>query len=77
MTPQRFTSSKPAHWVSPKPHTDAGLRHHHYGKIEPMDDAPNPRRGTIRLTLALALLFIVLVTVGSETGRAILQGLPV
>lgn len=40
-------------------------------------DWPNPRRGTIRLALLCAALFIVLVTVGSETGRAILMGVPV
>lgn len=37
---------------------------------------PDPRRGTIRLTLLLILLFVLLVTVGSETVRAILWGVP-
>lgn len=31
-------SSKPAAWVRPRAHTDAGLRLHHYGRIEPMAD---------------------------------------
>lgn len=43
----------------------------------PADWEPDPRRGTIRLVLLIAIAFVVLVTVGSETGRAILQGLPV
>lgn len=32
------TSSRPNTWVRPRAHTDAGLRLHHYGRIEPMDD---------------------------------------
>lgn len=77
MSNYTIRSSKPSHWVRPRPHTDAGLRQHHYGRIEPMGGEPDPRRGTLRLVLLIAALFVLLVTVGSETGRAILLGLPV
>ena len=32
-----YRSSKPDHWTSPRPHTDASLRLHHHGKIQPME----------------------------------------
>lgn len=37
---------------------------------------PDPRRGTIRLALLIVVLFVLLLTVGSETGRAIVFGVP-
>lgn len=78
MTLQRFTSSKPDHWIAPRAHTDAGLRQHHYGKIEPMADERRAQWRKDRWLVPLvALLLLVLVTVGSETGRAILMGVPV
>lgn len=40
-----FRSSKPPHWISPRPHTDAHQRYHTYGPIQPMD--PEPRRGLL------------------------------
>ena len=59
--------SRPDTWSSPRPHTDASLRLHHYGPIEPMaaDWATASKRGTLRLTalvaglgIALTLLFV-------------------
>ena len=47
--------SRPDTWSSPRPHTDASLRLHHYGPIEPMAAA---KRGTIRLALLCAGLFV-------------------
>jgi hypothetical protein len=32
-----FSSSKPCHWVQPRPHSDASLRFMKHGPILPMD----------------------------------------
>lgn len=47
-------------------------RHHAQGTVW---DTTNPGpRGTIRLTLLLALLFAIVLTLGSETVRGIVLG---
>ena len=33
----RYTRSLPDVWTSPRPHSDASQRFHHYGPLEPMD----------------------------------------
>ena len=32
----RYTRSLPDVWTSPRPHSDASQRFHHYGPLEPM-----------------------------------------
>ena len=64
----RYTRSLPDVWTSPRPHSDASQRLHHYGPLEPMA-YPTPyldaKRGTIRLTalcigtIGLAVLAMV------------------
>ena len=46
-----------------------------HGPLQPMIQ-PDPRKGTIRLTLLLIVLFVLLLTVGSEVVRAIVWGVP-
>lgn len=70
------TSSQPAQWVAPRASVSAARRQHINGKLVPIDDLPDPRRGMIRLTLAIVALFVLLLTVGSEAVKAILQGVP-
>lgn len=37
MASQIFRSSRPDGWILPKPYTDASLRYHKHGPIQPMD----------------------------------------
>ena len=70
------TSSRPAQWVAPRASVSMARRQHINGRLVPMDDLPDPRRGMIRLTLLLIVLFVLLLTVGSEVVRAIVWGVP-
>ena len=38
MSQYSFRSSKPDHWVSPRPHTDPSLRALAYGPVRPMHE---------------------------------------
>lgn len=42
----------------------------------PADWATTSKRGTIRMVLLIVVLFVLLLTVGSEAGRAIVFGVP-
>ena len=46
-----FRSSRPNAWILPRPHTDAHLRYHIYGPIQPMDEE---RPGLLQRLLGLA-----------------------
>lgn len=37
MSAYRFHSSRPDHWVQPRPFSDASLRLQQYGPLQPMD----------------------------------------
>lgn len=36
MSAYPFRSSRPDRWISPRPYSDASLRAHTYGRIQPM-----------------------------------------
>ena len=36
MSQYRFSSSKPDHWVSPRPYSDPSIRAMAYGRVQPM-----------------------------------------
>lgn len=36
MSAYTFRSSQPDRWVSPRPYSDASLRAHTYGRVQPM-----------------------------------------
>lgn len=37
MSQYRFSSSKPDHWVSPRPYSDPSIRAMAYGRVQPMN----------------------------------------
>lgn len=38
MSSMTFRSSRPDHWVSPRPYSDASLRYRKHGPVLPMDE---------------------------------------
>lgn len=38
MTQYTFRSSRPDHWISPRPYSDPCLRAHAYGRVQPMHE---------------------------------------
>jgi hypothetical protein len=42
-----YRGSRPDSWTMPRPHTDASLRYHKHGPIQPMDE----ERGFLRRLL--------------------------
>ena len=69
MTPQ-YRSSQPAHWDSPRPHTDASQRFHAYGPIVPMQPDCGLRTWVRALGIAVlcAGLVVAVVLAGVELG---------
>lgn len=55
---RRYQSSRPAHWVEPRPYSDAGLRQHHYGKLQPMERPVRFHHEVLTVALWLGLFAI-------------------
>ncbi|MFN3990882.1 MAG: hypothetical protein ACK4IS_11550 [Erythrobacter sp.] len=50
MSAYTFRSSRPDHWVAPRPYSDASLRARTYGRVQPMEPPSLVERVIARLT---------------------------